>query len=90
MTSGAEGIEEGGGIRSAIREGTTVQEEVDCLYGEAGRRKEEKVGQVLSWCLTKKEGTVSESLGEGSAGLFLGLLSVRQKAKGLGVDIQKC
>lgn len=44
MTSGTEGIEEGGGIRSAIREGTTVQEELDCLYGEAGRRKEEKVG----------------------------------------------
>lgn len=42
MTSGDEGIEEGGGVRSAIREGTMVQEEVDCLYGEAGRRKEEE------------------------------------------------
>lgn len=60
-----------------------------CTVKQAeGKRR--KVGQVLIWCLTKKEGTVSESLGEVSAGLLLGLLSVRQKAKGLGVDIQEC
>lgn len=84
------------GLRREVASGQLSEREqryrrksiVNTVKQAAGKRR--KVGQVLSWCLTKKEGTVSESLGEGSAGLLLGLLSVRQKAKGLGVDIQEC
>lgn len=75
--------------RLSEREQRYRRKSIVYIVKQAGGKRR-KVGQVLSWCLTKKEGTVSESLGEGSAGLFLGLLSVRQKAKGLGVDIQEC